>query len=231
MNRVLYSIREDDNVATAFEELSEGTYDVWTETRGIVGRLEVMSMIPQWFKVATKDIRAKQNVIKFGYPIGTASVNIRKGDIVHRCNVVFDNHERIMKDPLVIENKFEIGTSTDLILEGTEVRAGSNAVLNKELVKRLKDDKVKAQTNIPTGNTLYCGNLLEAEICRLTPQQVKEMLDRYSSHIKKMEEEADSLDFEMFSRQIYTTLKFYRMLKGDFSLVEIAPVKKRSKKS
>ena len=226
MSSMLYMIKENDNVATALEALSPGTYNIWLESRGVAGKLEVGSSVPKWFKVATKDIAIGQNIVKFGYPIGTASVKISKGTIVHRCNLVFDNYEQIAKDPLIIENRFEIGKSTDLILEKTVIEVGRNAVLKKKLEKRLKGEKANAQTNIPADNILYCGNLLETEVCRLGPHQVKKMVADYALHMKKMEEEANDLDFKMFSRHIYTTLRFYRMLKGDFSLSEIKPGKK-----
>lgn len=48
--------------------------------------------IPFGHKIAVKDIRKGQEIIKYGKPIGVASTEIKSGDWVHTHNVT-DNYE------------------------------------------------------------------------------------------------------------------------------------------
>jgi SAF domain len=71
-----------DNVATALEPLDAG--------RAIrVGDLTIVvtESIPRGHKLALQPIRAGQPVVKYGSPIGTASVDIARGGHVHTHNV------------------------------------------------------------------------------------------------------------------------------------------------
>ena len=81
MNAVLM-ITERDNVATALEAIDRGR-----EVR--VGETSIVAadMIPRGHKVAVRAIRAGEPVVKYGSPIGTASVDIAVGAHVHTHNV------------------------------------------------------------------------------------------------------------------------------------------------
>ena len=75
-------ISEHDNVATALEALEPG--------RGLEisrGTVTVRDAIPRGHKVALTAISAGEAVIKYGSPIGVASVDIEAGRHVHTHNV------------------------------------------------------------------------------------------------------------------------------------------------
>ena len=81
MNAVLV-ISARDNVATALEPLEAG--------RAIAvdgATLTIRGRIPRGHKVALRPIRAGEPVVKYGHPIGAASVDIAPGDHVHVHNV------------------------------------------------------------------------------------------------------------------------------------------------
>lgn len=75
-------ISNRDNVATALEGLDAGRrLDV------VGGGLIVREHIPSGHKVALRPIAAGEAVIKFGSPIGTATIAIDAGQHVHVHNV------------------------------------------------------------------------------------------------------------------------------------------------
>ena len=78
----LIRINSRDNVAVAIKALMKGevvTVDGETFT--------IFSDIPAGHKVALSDIRKDEEVIKYGYPIGAASEDIKKGSHVHAFNI------------------------------------------------------------------------------------------------------------------------------------------------
>ena len=78
----LIQINERDNVAVAIDSLMKG--DVLT----IGGEtFTVYSDIPGGHKVAIHDIKKGEKVIKYGYPIGEATEDIKKGAHVHAFNI------------------------------------------------------------------------------------------------------------------------------------------------
>ena len=66
----LIQIHPDDNVAVAIAEIPPGTS--W-------GNMELQG-VPAGHKVALADIKAGDTVMKYGFPIGRATVSIRAGD-------------------------------------------------------------------------------------------------------------------------------------------------------
>ena len=71
-----------DNVATALEQLSPGrVLQLGTAT------VRVGETIPPGHKISLRPIAAGEAVIKYGSPIGTASVDIPAGVHVHTQNV------------------------------------------------------------------------------------------------------------------------------------------------
>jgi altronate dehydratase len=78
-------ISDRDNVATALETLTPGRR---LDLPG--GTLTVVSQIPRGHKIAVREIRAGQAVVKYGSPIGTATADIPAGTHVHTHNVASD---------------------------------------------------------------------------------------------------------------------------------------------
>jgi altronate dehydratase len=81
MNPVLV-ISERDNVATALETIEPGRALALNGTR-----LTATDRIPRGHKIALRVIRAGESVLKYGNPIGTATVDIQPGEHVHIHNV------------------------------------------------------------------------------------------------------------------------------------------------
>lgn len=71
-------IHETDNVAVVLRPFSKGE---------VVAGVTLLQDIPQAHKVAIKDIKKGENVIKYGSPIGHATADIKKGEHVHTHNV------------------------------------------------------------------------------------------------------------------------------------------------
>ena len=82
MAQKLIRITDRDNVAVALESLPQGSV---VEVDGLT--FTVGSNVPAGHKVALSDIKEGEGVIKYGYQIGKAKSNIKKGDWVHTFNV------------------------------------------------------------------------------------------------------------------------------------------------
>jgi altronate dehydratase small subunit len=80
--RAALIISERDNVATALEALEPGR----TVLLGAL-TLTVTERVPPGHKISLREIPAGHAVIKYGSPIGTASVDISAGAHVHTHNV------------------------------------------------------------------------------------------------------------------------------------------------
>ena len=75
-------IHKNDNVAVALKPLPEGTtYDVEGS------QVTVIEEIPQGHKFALRDIAEGEDVVKYGFRIGTAKEDVKKGGWVHVQNV------------------------------------------------------------------------------------------------------------------------------------------------
>jgi altronate dehydratase len=81
MNRVLI-ISDGDNVAVALEPLEAGTI---VEVGG--ASVAISEAVPAGHKVALTSIKSGEPVIKYGSPIGLATVEIAQGQHVHVHNV------------------------------------------------------------------------------------------------------------------------------------------------
>ena len=75
-------IHDSDNVAVALQDVPAGT-QVDLEGFSVVSTEE----IPAGHKIALADIPEGVNIIKYGFPIGHAKVNIKAGEHVHTHNV------------------------------------------------------------------------------------------------------------------------------------------------
>ncbi|MCQ2440735.1 MAG: altronate dehydratase family protein [Clostridia bacterium] len=77
----IFKINEKDNVAVAIENLHIGE---------IVEDITLSQDIPMGHKIALIDIKKGEKVIKYGYPIGSAKEDIKKGNHIHTHNLKSD---------------------------------------------------------------------------------------------------------------------------------------------
>ncbi len=76
-----FKINEKDNVAVALENLNKGK---------IIDNITLLDDIPIGHKIALSDISKGEKVIKYGYPIGSAKVDIKMGSHIHTHNLKSD---------------------------------------------------------------------------------------------------------------------------------------------
>lgn len=221
--KYVYQVQRNDNVGTALETLDKGTHKIWLENEGTVGDIHTLSIVPKWFKVALANISEGQEVIKFGYPIGAAATEISKGCVVHRGNVVFNNHSRIMLDPLITERRFEIGKSKKLLWKGHRIVPGEDVVFESSIASKLVNETAIAASNIPPNNTIYCGNLLDQELFTLGPEQLSRIKAEYATIIN----EIANVDLKIFATDFHHIMRYYRTLKSDLFFDDL--VRKRGK--
>lgn len=74
----LFKINENDNVAIALEELKSGE---------IIDNIKILNDIPFGHKVLLKDLKAGENIIKYGNPIGHLTRDCKTGEHVHEHNL------------------------------------------------------------------------------------------------------------------------------------------------
>ena len=77
----IYKINEKDNVAVALESLNKGDN---------IDGMTVLSDISMGHKIALADIKKGEKVIKYGYSIGSAKEDIKKGSHIHTHNLKSD---------------------------------------------------------------------------------------------------------------------------------------------
>lgn len=78
----IHAVDPRDHVATALRDLTCG------ETVRLGDQeLIVSTDVPKGHKIATRSVRAEEDVLKYGWPIGRATVDIAAGDHVHVHNV------------------------------------------------------------------------------------------------------------------------------------------------
>jgi altronate hydrolase len=79
--RVL-KIHENDNVAVAIEDIKKGeTLNAGSSS------ITALENIDRGHKIALKDIKKDENVVKYGFPIGHATCDIKAGQWVHSHNL------------------------------------------------------------------------------------------------------------------------------------------------
>lgn len=109
-----------DNVGVALFELKKG------ET---FGNIEIINNIPEKHKFALTDITKGESVIKYGYPIGRATTDIKKGDHIHTHNLITaltDSAEYIYKG----ENAYS-PKETDITFMGYLRKNGKVGIRNR----------------------------------------------------------------------------------------------------
>lgn len=90
MNELKLALKVDDhdNVATIFaENIMDGMTVVIRDQRGNDEAVAVSGRIPYGHKIAVRDIKAEEQIIKYGESIGVADCNIAKGEYVHIHNM------------------------------------------------------------------------------------------------------------------------------------------------
>lgn len=81
-------VMPQDNVATALQDTSVGAVaQVYDQHNRCVCQIEVAENIPLGNKVALTPLEAGDEVIKYGFYIGTATARITPGEMVHVHNV------------------------------------------------------------------------------------------------------------------------------------------------
>ncbi len=78
----LIKINPKDNVLVALEALNKGEVDIVEGST-----ITVLNDVVAGHKVALRDIKEGESVIKYGYPIGKALKDIKKGEWVHTFNI------------------------------------------------------------------------------------------------------------------------------------------------
>ncbi|MHC4241581.1 MAG: UxaA family hydrolase [Planctomycetota bacterium] len=79
-------LSEKDNVATALIDLPAGDY-IFSSSENRT-TITVSEDIRAGFKIALSDISKSEPVYKYGYVIGLAIVDIKKGECVHIHNLI-----------------------------------------------------------------------------------------------------------------------------------------------
>ena len=80
-------IHSSDDVATVIAELMEGDRAVFFKNEEIM-QIPVVGTIPQYHKLAVRDIKKAEPLRKYGEIIGKATQDIPRGSHVHEHNLV-----------------------------------------------------------------------------------------------------------------------------------------------
>lgn len=111
MNKYI-KINPNDNVCVAIENLVEGDSLI---IDGVT--ITIKNPIETGHKFAIKDIQKDENVIKYGYPIGHATTDIKLGEHVHTQNVKTNLHDNLQYSYVPVHPKLDIAKS-DLTVNG-----------------------------------------------------------------------------------------------------------------
>ncbi len=121
MNK-LFRINELDNVAVALCDLKKG----YTEN-GVT----LQSDVPCGHKVLLEDIKANQNIIKYGYPIGYAAQNISAGEYIHSHNLKTNLGKGQFTDSYKFSGNKYAPVKNDITFDGYERAHGEVGVRNE----------------------------------------------------------------------------------------------------
>lgn len=87
--KLALKVDDKDNVATIFaNDIKDHTEVEIRDKKGNMEPVNVIGDIPYGHKIAVRDIRAGEPIMKYGESIGAATVDIRKGEYVHIHNMV-----------------------------------------------------------------------------------------------------------------------------------------------
>ena len=168
-------INFNDNVAVAFEAITKGH---------TVFGAEALCDIPAGHKIALCDIPPAEQVIKYGYPIGSATDYIRSGDHVHTHNLKtnLSGIESYEYNPSFRKSDKEADEEKS---KKTSEKIGSETTQNTFLGYRRTDGKAGIRNEIWIINTVGCVNKIAEKIARQANQ-------RFSSKIAGFGDQADS---------------------------------------
>ena len=80
-----FQIDFSDNVATALEPLNRGTVVVRGDA--LIKNMQAVTDVPVGHKIALRDIKAGEEIVKYGVVIGRATEDIPSGSWVHLHNI------------------------------------------------------------------------------------------------------------------------------------------------
>lgn len=86
--KIALKVDDKDNVATVFANgISDGTEVEIRDKKGNISPVSVIGDIPYGHKIAVRDIREGEAIMKYGESIGGASADIKRGEYVHIHNM------------------------------------------------------------------------------------------------------------------------------------------------
>lgn len=86
--KIALKVDDKDNVATVFANgISDGTEVEIRDKKGDISPVTVIGDIPYGHKIAVRDIREGEAIMKYGESIGGASADIKRGEYVHIHNM------------------------------------------------------------------------------------------------------------------------------------------------
>ena len=86
--KIALHVNDKDNVATIFANgITDGTEVEIRNKRGECTLVTVIGDVPYGHKIAVRDIRKGELIIKYGEEIGIATHDIRRGEYVHIHNL------------------------------------------------------------------------------------------------------------------------------------------------
>lgn len=86
--KIALKVNDKDNVATIFANgVLDGSQVELRDKKGTTEPVRVFGNVPYGHKIAVRDIRLGESIIKYGEEIGIATKNIRKGEYVHVHNL------------------------------------------------------------------------------------------------------------------------------------------------
>jgi len=80
-------VNEKDNVGTVFKSLEKGQTVKVYKNDGNYESITVLNDISYGHKIALKQIKKNEKIVKYGEVIGIATVDIKKGEHVHIHNL------------------------------------------------------------------------------------------------------------------------------------------------
>ena len=168
-----------DNVAVALEDLSKGE---------VVEGVTLLSDVPRGHKIVLQDLRAGENVIKYGFPIGHVTKDAPAGTMInHEC--VKTNLEGLL------EYKYEPLPSVISDASSSVISSEGEAVVEKSPYTfkgfRRSDGQVGVRNQIWVIPTVGCVNGICEEIVRRFKEEIGSSV--ISSEVEKSHSSVDAI--------------------------------------
>lgn len=87
LREVCYMVTKEDNVATAMADLDIGDIKITGDVPEVGYTVKSVQKIPFGHKIALRDIKKGEGIIKYGVVIGISTGDIQKGCHVHMHNM------------------------------------------------------------------------------------------------------------------------------------------------